>query len=238
MTDRERFAGMGSGAELQFRTAAPPLRASLPRGRHGLPREFVDRNHRSRLLSGAIDALADRGYLATTVADITAHAAVSRSVFYRHFNGKQDCCLAAYDLALDLFSDELKKTLARIADWPQQVGAAVRTGLGMLAADPGLARLLAVEIYFAGDPAVARREAVSDLLAQHLRRGRQRFPAAVALPPLLEPALVGSAFSLIARSVTLRETERLVEFAPDLIELLLLPYLGKEEARQVARQPG
>jgi len=64
------------------------LVCSLPPGRHGLPREFVHSNQRHRLLLGAALAIAERGYNATTVANITKAASVSRRTFYEHFDDK------------------------------------------------------------------------------------------------------------------------------------------------------
>jgi len=62
----------------------PPELSRLPPGRHGLPREFVVHNQRERLIAGLAEAVAEHGYSGTTIAHITAHAAVSRRTFYEH----------------------------------------------------------------------------------------------------------------------------------------------------------
>jgi len=53
----------------------------LPRGRHGLPREFVERNQRERLIAALAEALYERGYDKTTVSAIGKRASVSKSDF-------------------------------------------------------------------------------------------------------------------------------------------------------------
>src|ERR1700743_140831 len=73
----------------------------LPRGRHGLSPEFVARNQRDRLITALILTLAEVGYQKTTVSMIGRRAAVSKSDFYKHFDSKDDCFLAAYDYAVD-----------------------------------------------------------------------------------------------------------------------------------------
>lgn len=55
--------------------------------------------HRERLLTAVTDAIADRGYHATTVAEVIAYAGVSRATFYEHFADKDACVLAAYQQA-------------------------------------------------------------------------------------------------------------------------------------------
>ena len=72
-----------------------------PRGRHRLPREVVARSQRDRLLEAAIRVVAEKGYAALTIGDLTGAAGVSRTTFYELFDGKEDCFLAAYDNAVD-----------------------------------------------------------------------------------------------------------------------------------------
>ena len=78
----------------------PPELSRLPPGRHGLPRDFVVHNQRERLIAGLAEAVAEKGYGGTTIADITRHAAVSRRTFYEHFDGKDECFVAAFDAPL------------------------------------------------------------------------------------------------------------------------------------------
>src|ERR1700753_2757431 len=73
----------------------------LPRGRHGLSPEFVARNQRERLIAALILTLDEVGYQKTTVSMVGRRAAVSKSDFYKHFDSKDECFLAAYDFAVE-----------------------------------------------------------------------------------------------------------------------------------------
>jgi AcrR family transcriptional regulator len=212
-----------------------PALARLPRGRHGLPREFVDNNHRTRLLAGAIEAVAERGYIATTVTHITSKAQVSRGAFYRHFDHKQECFLAAYDVAVEWLAKEIDRALLPGESWAQGVKAVVARLLEIFAADQRLARLCTVEILLAGAPAEARYEATVDRLVVPLRAGRAECPLGAELPLHLEPTLIGGAISLIPRHLKAGLGDRLAEAAPELTEFLLAPYLDAAAARQLAR---
>src|ERR1700744_4324081 len=99
----------------------------LPRGRHGLSPEFVARNQRERLISALILTLAEVGYQKTTVSMIGGRASVSKSDFYKHFDSKDDCFLAAYDHAVERIRSVVVEACAAApaADWPARVRAGV-----------------------------------------------------------------------------------------------------------------
>jgi AcrR family transcriptional regulator len=211
-----------------------PVLARLPRGRHGLSQEFVDHNHRNRLLAGVIDSVAERGYQAMTITHITSAAGVSRGAFYRHFADKRDCFLTVYDVVVDWIGAELDRALEGCESWSQGVATAVATILGIFATDSRLAHLCTVEVLFAGEPAVARHETTIERLAVPLRAGRSERPLGARLPPHLERTLIGGAISLIPGYLNTGRGECLAELAPELTELLLAPYLGAAAARRLA----
>ena len=60
-------------------------------GGHGLPREVIANSQRERLLEAAMQVVAERGYAATTIGDLTGEAGVSRTTFYELFDDKEAC---------------------------------------------------------------------------------------------------------------------------------------------------
>jgi AcrR family transcriptional regulator len=212
-----------------------PLQARLPRGRHGLPRDFIERNQRNRVLSGAIDSVAERGYLATTIADVTRHACVSRTAFYRHFASKEDCFLTAHEMVIEWFERELCEVTTDLEGWPQRIAAAVAASLRMFDEDPRLPRFGVVEVFHAGPVAASHHKALLGRLAASLRAGRAECSTGAELPPQLEQTLLAGTVGLIASYVNDGREEQLSDLGPDLTETLLLPYLGLEPARRVAR---
>ena len=89
----------------------------LPRGRHGLPREFVAQNQRERLLAALAECLEEKGYERTTVASIGKRAGVSKSDFYKQFESKDACFVAAYDDAVERIRATVKEACADRKDW-------------------------------------------------------------------------------------------------------------------------
>jgi AcrR family transcriptional regulator len=216
----------------------PPELARLPPGRHGLPREFVARNQRERLIAGLAEAVAENGYAATTIAHITRHAAVSRRTFYEHFSSKDECFVAAYDMVMTELRQRVDDAFNEEDEWPQAVRAGIAAMLEYLSAEPHLARLSMVEALVAGPVVIERYDAAIQSLVPYFEAGRKGRPAEVlsGLSPSTEEALVGGMVSLISRRVFADRTNELEALLPDLVEFGLTPYLGTAEAAKVARE--
>ncbi|HET7052756.1 MAG TPA: TetR/AcrR family transcriptional regulator [Solirubrobacterales bacterium] len=208
----------------------------LPAGRHGLPREFVVQNQRERIVTALVDVVAERGYHATTVANITKAASVSRRTFYEHFADKEACFLAAYEMVAEHIATSMRTAAEAFDEWPQKVRAALATMLRFLAGEPELARLCMIEPIAAGSEIAARHRASMQGLVEILKAGRPEHGGEHPLPGATEEALVGGIVSLIIREISAGRTEQLESLLPDLVELTLGPYVGAEEAERLARQ--
>ncbi|MEU8799211.1 TetR/AcrR family transcriptional regulator [Spirillospora sp. NPDC048819] len=134
---------------------------SLPRGRHHLTREQVAASQRDRLLQGMTQAVGEKGYARTSVADVLKRAHVSRETFYEHFTDKQACFLAAYEAAAERIMGVVNDALAA-RDQPlmQRLERALRAYLRELAGDAGAARTFLLEIYAVGPAATTLRYTV------------------------------------------------------------------------------
>ena len=130
-----------------------------PRGRHNLPPEVVARSQRERLLEATMRIVAAKGYAATTVADLTREAGISRTTFYELFEDKEACFLAAYDNAVDVLVRQVVAAYESEERWPQRARAGLSALLELLAAEPELARLALVDIGAAGPAAVTSTRA-------------------------------------------------------------------------------
>src|SRR5437868_3078358 len=79
-------------------TQGSARKSPLPRGPHSLSRDEVATNQRARVMNAMIDLVGEQGYRATTIAQVSSRAGVSRKAFYEHFANKQECFLATYDM--------------------------------------------------------------------------------------------------------------------------------------------
>src|SRR3954454_2857364 len=99
----------------------------LPRGPHRLTREAVMASQRGRMLDAMAQAVAEKGYAATTVADVIAGAGVSRKTFYEQFRDKEDCFLAAYDTGVELLLGALREAGSNEEDLLERARTRTRT---------------------------------------------------------------------------------------------------------------
>jgi len=207
----------------------------LPRGRHGLSPEFVARNQRERLIAGLTQALYEVGYQKTTVSLIGQRAAVSKSDFYKHFESKDDCFIAAYDAAVA----EIRKCVVESCDgqadgpWPLRVRAAIEALLTLLASRPALAGIVLVEGLRAGRGVYDRYQGALESFVGYLREGAPPGPTGAEVPEATDEAVVGGVASMLGRRVLGGEAERLDQLFPEILEFVLSAHLGVEEARRI-----
>ncbi len=202
--------------------------ARLPAGRHGLPRSFVAHNQRLRMVAAMLRLLPEHGYPALTIGHLTREARVSRAAFYEQFADKEDCFLVTYDVASRWFCEQIEATVAGEDDWRARIRTGAAETLRLLAGNPPVAHLMGVEVLQVGRPARERQQAMLERFAAVLRADH---PGREGLPDDLADLLLGGVVSLIARYVDADRAERLPEATRVLVEYLLIPYIGAEEAR-------
>jgi AcrR family transcriptional regulator len=207
----------------------------LPRGRHGIPQELVIANQRERMLSAAATIFAERGYAAMSVSDVIKRAGVSRATFYQLFGNKLECLLAAQERALDGLQELIAAACRSQQDWPRGVAAAVGALLDFTARFPGDARLILASSHALSEPELAREGvAVHEQMGELLGESAARCPSARSPDGLSQRAAVGAAMSLLGSCLAADEIAAIPELKPDLVQIILAPYLGDNEAKRVA----
>lgn len=189
---------------------------------------------RERLVDAFTKVAAERGYAATAVEEVAAEAGLGRAAFAAHFRDKQQCLLAAYDHFFDRLIGEVEDAMDLEAPWPRQVESGVEAALGFVIESAGAARVFAVEAPAVGPPAIDRYIVAIERIVALLRLGRERSREAAALPALTEAVLVAGAVSLVTAALLAEEQERLPDLQAGLVEVLLLPYVGSDEAPEPA----
>lgn len=215
----------------------PEQLSSAPVGRDRLSRQVLEAHQRDRVLDAAIGVFAKRGYQATTIDHIVAAAKIGVGSFYSLFEGKQDCFLQAYERIVAAAWERIGEALPAERPWPEQAAAVLRGLLESIAADPLAARLALVEVQTAGPAALTRYDETLARAEALLRRGRQSSPLAAELPATLEDSTVAGVTWLLHQRIVSGEIEGIEALLPELLEIVVEPYLGDDLGSPAPRLP-
>ncbi|WP_280268984.1 TetR/AcrR family transcriptional regulator [Nocardia wallacei] len=199
-------------------------RPGLPRGRSRLPTEQAREKQRARLLRGVISAVAEKGYAATTVADVVARARVSRREFYQHFGDLRQCFLEAAMAGAEVVFASLNPPAEQV-DPLLLLRQRVHGYLEMCAGEPEFTRCLIIELPGMGPLGLALRNAgyqrISDILRDWHIRARVAYPQWPEVPDAMFAAAVGAIEELILGPISAGFPEELETLEPAAMEVLI-----------------
>jgi len=206
----------------------------LPRGRHGLPRELVERSQRERLLAAVIKVTAAKGYESTTVGDILGEAGVGRESFYELFDDKLDCMLSAHKLLMDDLEGRVRESYLDDDAWTERMRRALATTLAWFAADPDAARFTLVELSTVGP---AFRPIFQAEFARAVALLEEGMGDDAPEPEMAQAnaLAVGTILARIYEEIVLDRAAQLPQLLPNLTYELLVPFVGEEQARAAAK---
>jgi AcrR family transcriptional regulator len=180
----------------------PAVFRSLPETSRAIEQGTMPLSPRARLLGAMLDAVAQRGYASTTVADVVTLACTSRRAFYEHFSDKDAAYLEAYAFAADLLFERLEAA--------QDLPSLLETYLATLATVPPVASAFVLEVRTASPEARERHRQMVDRFAELLPQA----------PSHLRIAAVGAIEELVSRSIRDGRTEQLPELRDALVEIV------------------
>jgi AcrR family transcriptional regulator len=192
-------------------------------------RDRTGSSERAQIVAALIEIAAERGYGETTIDLILDRAGLDRPAFDRHFRGKYDCFLSAWQ---DL-NEQCLKTMVRAyesrEEWPDRLRAVAYQVIEGLSHDPSRASF-GVEVLAAGDAARARRDMTMRVIASLIDAGRQEMEDPESVPHTTAEALAGSAYGQIYSRVVRGDVDELPDLVPQLMSAAVMPYLGIEAA--------
>ncbi|WP_433666508.1 TetR/AcrR family transcriptional regulator [Nocardia sp. CA-136227] len=178
---------------------------------------------RRRLLDAMADAIRERGYRDTTVADIVRLAKTSRRTFYEHFDDKQDCFVA---LLTERNNDTIAQIYAAVdvsAPWDTQIHQAIEAWIGASREDTPITLAWIRDIPALGERArdLQRDAANAFITLIQTLTGTTEFQGAGLHPPTHQMAtiLYGGFRELIASTV--EDGRDITEIIPVAVETAL-----------------
>lgn len=216
---------------LAYHAPPEPLRRPRVRPARPLPAPSAADDPVDRLLVATTAKAAEHGYQAMTVTEMVSAGRASLTTFYANFPTKEDAFLGALDRGRAVLVEAAREACEEAGDWRQGVRAGLDAVLGRLAAEPALARAIAVEAYAAGPRALDRRDHALSELAD-LLSARPDAPSDSS--PLISEAIAGAVLALVYEQARRRHPDRMRELTPVATFVTLSPIVGGEGATAVA----
>jgi AcrR family transcriptional regulator len=188
-------------------------------------RERAASPERERIVEALIEIAAERGYAETTIEMILERAELDRPAFDRHFRGKYDCFLSAWQEINEGCMRQMLAAFNSQDEWPDRLRAVACEIVERLCNDPRRASF-AVEVLAAGDAARARRDMTMRVIASLIDAGRNEMEDPESVPHTTAEALAGSAYGQVYAKVVRGRAEELPELVPQLMSAAVMPYLG------------
>jgi AcrR family transcriptional regulator len=155
-----------------------------------MSRDDVARNQRARMYGGMIEAVHERGYPQTTVADVIALAGVSRRAFYEQFANKETCFLATYDIVVARARKLVLDAWGRERGWANRLHGACKALLDDVAGSPKGPRLVLVDSLGIGPKARERMTLAATTFERVVATAFKADPHGEELSPLTVRAIV------------------------------------------------
>lgn len=177
----------------------------------GRSRRDVAIHQQGRLQAAMVDLVAERGYNAVTVNELALRAGVSKRDFYRHFEGKEACFVATYDLIVRRAVQGILSAVEGEADWGERLLLGFCAFAQKIVENPAAARLTLVEAFDAGPKALERMQRADGLFEALVAKNFAAAPGGGSLPPLVVKGIVAGG-TRVARVRLLAGEEKELEF--------------------------
>lgn len=196
----------------------------LPRGRHKLSPQDVERNQRHRLVVALAELAHEEGLAYVTTTRLVTRARVSRKTFYDCFANRDECIDYAAEVAAAYLFEPIREIEpGRSAD--ERIAAGVDALLEAVAAEPNLAELALIHAPALGGRRGRRFQ--DDALAAIARLIEGAVPGDGSTERGLE-TIASAIVGVIACQVRRGEAGRAGDLADEVVRLARLPAVGVE----------
>lgn len=196
---------------------------------------MASESRRDLILAAMIRVVGREGYKETSVADVIEEAGTSRTTFYKHFEDKHECFLAAYEMLVEQVFAEVIANCNGSESWLQRMEKGLSTIVQLFALEPELARTAVVEVAAAGADARQLHWDAVARFTQYLEDGRELSDGR-ELPENISLMSAGAVSGLIFDELLAGRAAQLPAMLPDLLFAMLVPYIGPSAAAAEMRR--
>lgn len=214
----------------------PPRRLRRPRKPPPLAYEPLTDplDKRDRILDAVMDLMAEKGYPALAIADIAQRASISLTTFYATFESKDAAVVAALRRGANRVLEATTPAYRDAPDWPHAMAAGIHALFAYLVLERPFAQFGGVAVH-GGSPLVVEVRDQLTTAGFAFTEGYRNYPH---VKPIVGEAIAASIDAMLFDHVSRRDRDRLYELAPTATYLALAPFVGVDEACEVANSGG
>jgi AcrR family transcriptional regulator len=241
---RQLPAGLDAPAatrqDCECASAAPPSERArraegrLPSGPSDLPRQFIVKSQRERIVDATAAIVAEKGLAALTIPEIARRANVSHQTFYDIYASKHDAFLGAQKVGMHQALTVAVAAYQAQPDWPRAAGAGLRALIDNLASEPAHAHLSLVDTFAACPEAIENRDATLQAFAAYFGPAYELARGRVEVPAIAAEAIAGGIWQILHHYIESDCIAELPGAAAQLTYFALTPFLGAEDAAAYA----
>lgn len=187
-------------------------------GPHPQGQEGTVANQRRRLLAAMVEATSERGYAATTVADLTRLSGVGTGAFYQCFASKEACFLTGVDTLYGEGMRRVKVGYHRDGTWEERIRAAFGELVDLLVSESAASRMCLVDVFEAGAPGAERADRGAAGFEVLVRKSIGHSGARGDLPAAIVAGVVRGIQMLIHDRLRRRAGEEMPDLMEELVE--------------------
>jgi AcrR family transcriptional regulator len=221
----------------EFSVAHRRRRDQLPGGRHGIPPEVVAESQRDRILKAMTIAAGRSGFRDAHITEVVHRAGVSRRTFYEHFKGKEECFAAAYARSMEQLWQLTLREFEVADDWVDGLRAGLAAMLSALSRRPEIASVCFVEVLAAGPLAAAQRDEAMRKFLPLFESAPTELPSTLRIVESLALGRVADLAAVLHREIAGGRVADLPELLPELMYVMVLPFLGPGAAARELERP-
>ena len=221
--------------------AQPPVRGDVDRGGG---RGGVAEIQRARMIAALVEVAGERGVGGVTVGRIVGRSGVSRRTFYELFEDREDCFLAAFDVAVERGAQRVVPAFEAPGSWRERIRAGLGALLEYLDDEPGMGALCVVDALGGGPVALERRARVVGVLIDVVHEGRREARGATKPMRLTAEGVVGAVLAVLHARLSAGDARHnggpasMASLLGPLMAMIVLPYLGQAVAVRETARPG
>ncbi len=192
---------------------------------------------RKRIGEAMLELVSERGYSATTVAQVLERSGVGRTRFKRLFGGKRDCFLQVYEELSERFGEQVFAAFESEEEWRDGLRAAAYAAAHWINDHPREARYWVLEMVAAGEFGQTRREETLRRFVDLVDSGRQLLDRPDSVSRAMAEGVAGGIVGMLSKNLRRGVQMRPEDVVPDLMFMAVRPYLGQATALEELRIP-